>query len=282
MIKKYENHIARKVIGLLLVLVAVVFIFLFPARTYAETQQVYDNASMLSENEISVLSEAVGRLEDKTGWDLVLLTVDDSSVSSSQDYAEEQFIQLADSENGAALLLDMYNRQIYIATSGEAITYLTDARIDSILDDAYEYASGEEYGEMFQIMVSDISRYYDDGVVKGHGTYNTDTGEYTADGQSGERGLTAGNVVVAVIAGVIGCAVFCIIIVGRYRLKFHTYKYSPFEHGHVEVHHRQDLLVHKHVTTRKIPKNPPPNSGNTSSVHTGAGGNTFGGGGRSF
>ena len=138
MIKKYENHIARKVIGLLLVLVAVVFIFLFPARTYAETQQVYDNASMLSENEISVLSEAVGRLEDKTGWDLVLLTVDDSSVSSSQDYAEEQFIQLADSENGAALLLDMYNRQIYIATSGEAITYLTDARIDSILDDAHE------------------------------------------------------------------------------------------------------------------------------------------------
>ena len=76
MIKKYENHIARKVIGLLLVLVAVVFIFLFPARTYAEAQQVYDNASMLSENEISVLSEAVGRLEDKTGWDLVLLTVD--------------------------------------------------------------------------------------------------------------------------------------------------------------------------------------------------------------
>lgn len=282
MMKQMEKKLLRKILGIVLVLTAVFVCFLFPARTFAETQQVYDEAAMLSENEISVLSEEVGRLEDKTGWDLLLLTVDDAFVSSSQEYAEDQFMQLADSNDGAALLLDMYNRQIYIATSGEAITYLTDARIDTILDDAYEYASDEDYGQMFQIMISDISKYYDEGIVKGHGTYNSDTGEYVVDGQEKERGLTGGNIVVAIIAGGIACAVFCVIITGRYRLKFNTYKYSPYEHGHVEVHGRQDRLIHKHVTTRRIPKNPPPNSGNTSTVHSGSGGNTFGGGGRSF
>lgn len=248
----------------------------------AETIQVYDDADLLTEEErVSLISE-VTQVEDLTGWDLVILTANDSSVNSVRDYAESKYNELSGEDDGAVLLLDMYNREIYLATAGETITYLTDQRIDHILDDAYEYASDGEYAEMFQVMLEDVSYYYQQGIVKNHRTYNEDTGVYTYTDQTKKRGITPVEAVVAVVAGVAACLIFCVIIIGRYRLKFNLYKYSPYEHGHIDVRRREDRLVNQYVTRRRIPKNPPSNGGGTSTIHTGAGGRSFGGGGRKF
>lgn len=247
-----------------------------------ESIQVYDDAKMLTEEERSSIAGKVTKAEELTGWDLLVLTADDASVRSSRDYAESKYNELSGAENGAVLLLDMYNREIYLVTAGDAFIYLSDKRIDHILDDAYGYVSDGAYAEMFQVMLEDITAYYEQGVVKNHGTYNEDTGTYTYTDLSVKRGITPVEAAVAVAAGVVACLIFCVIIIGRYRLKFNLYKYSPYEHGRMNVRRREDRLINQYVTRRKIPKNPPSNGSGTSTIHTGAGGTTFGGGGRKF
>lgn len=287
-LRKYQERVCRfaidtyhgKALAAIILFLAMFFCVCFWSR--AESVQVYDDAGMLAEEERSSLASEVTRVEELTGWDLVVLTADDASVSSPRDYAENKYNELSGADDGAALLLDMYNREIYLATAGEAITYLTDKRIEDILDDAYGYASDGEYAEMFQVMLEDIADYYDQGVVKNHRTYNEDTGTYTYTEQQVKRGITPVEAAVAGIAGAAACLIFCVIIIGRYRLKFNLYKYSPYEHGHMEVKRREDRLINQYVTRRKIPKNPPSNGGSTSTIHTGAGGRSFGGGGRKF
>lgn len=53
---------------------------------YAMGRQVYDDAGLFSDEEITELTEAVDEAENETGWDLMLLTVNDTSVVSTQDY----------------------------------------------------------------------------------------------------------------------------------------------------------------------------------------------------
>ena len=77
---------------------------------YASERQVYDDAGILSENEIDEITKVADEVEDKTGWDLIILTVDDASVTSDRDYAEEQFNECTESDNGIAYLLNMDSR----------------------------------------------------------------------------------------------------------------------------------------------------------------------------
>ena len=46
---------------------------------------------------------------------------------------------------GVLFLIDMDNREIYISTCGDSIYYLTDARIETILDAAFDYVSNGQY-----------------------------------------------------------------------------------------------------------------------------------------
>lgn len=90
---------------------------------------------------------------------------------------------------------------------------------------------------------------------------------------------------IAAVLGVAACLIFCLIITGKYRLKFGRYHYNPREHASVDLRRNEDHFVRQFVTRRKIPKDPPKNGGGgggTSTIHQGAGGRSFGGGGRSF
>ena len=66
----------------------------------AAGRQVYDDAGLFSDSEISELTEAANVAEEETGWDLMLLTVNDSSVGSTQSYAEEKFNEYTEKDSG--------------------------------------------------------------------------------------------------------------------------------------------------------------------------------------
>lgn len=61
---------------------------------YASGRQVYDDAGIFSEDEIDEITKAADEVEDKTGWDLIILTVDDASITSNRDYAEKSLINI--------------------------------------------------------------------------------------------------------------------------------------------------------------------------------------------
>ena len=123
---------------------------------------VEDRAQLLTEEEETELLKQAAELSQKTGYELRLVTTDRTEGKTTQQFAEAYFESLTDdgpeTASGASYVIDMDNRQIYIATYGGLQYYLTDARVDTLLDHAYEYVSEGEYDQTFESMLKDTGR----------------------------------------------------------------------------------------------------------------------------
>lgn len=278
--------IRRKISRLVILpLLLAALLWMISTEAGAESRQVYDNASLFSEEEIMLLTDSVDELEKLTNWDAMVITVDDPSVLSAQNYAEEKFNELTSKDDGIVYLLDMNGRELYIATAGEAYLYMVDVRLNEALDDAFAYAKDGDYALAMNAMIKDTESFYEEGVVDGLTIYNEDDGTYAYYKEKPEHFIGFGEIIIAVIAGAAACVIFSLVIMGKYRLKFGRYRYNVRENAVVDLTRKEDHLINQFVTRRKIPKNPPPSAkggGSTSTIHTGAGGRSFGGGGRKF
>ncbi len=244
-----------------------------------ETGHVTDGAGLLTDAQRADLLEAVTEAEQQTGWNLYAVTTLDAGGKSAQAYADDFFDASSDNESGVVLLIDMDNREIYISTAGEAIRYLTDRRIDTILDNAYGYVSDGDYANCFSEMLNGVTRAYEQGIPDGQYNYDVETGKISV-----YRSVTPLEAVIAVLVALVaGIGVFAA-IVGRYRLKFGGYTYDCHRFGSVNITDEKDVLVNTVVTHRRIPKNTGGSGGggSRSSVHTGSSGARHGGGGRKF
>ena len=94
---------------------------------------VYDDGELLSETELSTLSESIDTFAEKSGWNVYALTTEDAGGKTSQAYADDFYDEMVPGTDGLALLIDMDNREITVSTSGIAIRYLTDELRTSLM-----------------------------------------------------------------------------------------------------------------------------------------------------
>lgn len=247
--------------------------------------RVYDQAGLLTGTEREELEAQAKELEENTGYDFFVVTTDDAEGKEAVDYAEDFYMDHKSTINGVIYLIDMDNREIYIATSGDMRYRLNDDRIERMLDDAYDRVSEEEYAKGFEVMLQDTKQYLKEGIEDGTFTVDVETGEIVY--YEKPKSITPVEALIALAAGVIaGGAVFGA-IAGKYKLKWGRYAYSYRDNSSVVLQKQNDIFVNRVVTQRRIPKDPPHSSGgggggHSSSVHTGSGGNSFGGGGKKF
>lgn len=173
----------------------------------------------------------------------------------------------------------MGQREIYISTSGNMIDYLTDSRIEQILDSVYEGMSEADYIQAARSYLTMSQSFIENGVPRGHYRVDRDTGKITY-----YNVLTFGEILFAIITAAIISGVVFFIVKSRYQMKSGTYTYPFLEQSNFKLSKKEDRLTNSFITTRRIPK-PPANtgggSGGGSTTHS-SGGGTFGGGGRSF
>ncbi|MBO5372555.1 MAG: TPM domain-containing protein [Lachnospiraceae bacterium] len=287
MVKKTEKM--RRIYAAIVLTLMLVFTgTLYCAAEEAPAVVVNDKAALLMEEERDWLKEEAQEVADRSGFNMIISTCDDAAGESTQYICEDLFNTYTIGDDGVSCLIDMDNREIYLATAGDAQLYLTDDKIDDILDEAYEAVADENYSECLYIMIYRIGEYYDAGITEDVYVYNEDTGEtYIYDAETGEYvkepPLCAFDVFVACIAALIVGILVYVIIVGKYKLKWGTYRYDFHDSGKLTLTKEKDQFVNKVVTRRHIPKNTGSSSGgNRSTVHNGAGGRSFGGGGRKF
>lgn len=269
----------KKQMKQMLVLLGVLLLLKGSSVYATENQNVYDDAGLLTEGEITLLNESIAKLQDASGWNVYAVTTDDAQGKSAVAYADDFFdTHSTEQEDGVVALIDMDNREIYLSTGGEAIRYLTDDRIDAVLDDAYDYISDEEYGSCLEAMVIGVDSYYNQGIPAGQYNYNEETGEI-----SRYRSITVMEAGIALLVAVAAGVAVILIIIGKYQLHFGTYKYPFHDFGEVNLKVSEDRFVNQTVTQRRIPKETTSSGGGgRSSVHTSSGGHSHGGGGRSF
>ena len=182
---------------------------------------VEDRAQLLTEEEETELLKQAAELSQKTGYELRLVTTDQTEGKTTQQFAEAYFESLTDdgpeTASGASYVIDMDNRQIYIATYGGLQYYLTDARVDTLLDHAYEYVSEGEYDQTFESMLKDTGRYYRKGIPDGTRIVNQDTGEVTVYHKP--KTVTPVKILISLLAGTAGFLAFFASVKSAYSMK---------------------------------------------------------------
>lgn len=277
-----KNKKAKLLAGAFCAVVLSVSAFsLQPAYAAAEDSKVVDDADLLSYDEEQEIQSMLDEFSEESGWTLFAVTTDDANGMTSEEYADDFVDQNALEENGVCFLIDMDNREIYMSTTGSAIRILTDHRIDSIMDDSYEYAGDGEYAKCFETMIRETEDSFHEGIESGQYNYDRDTGEIS----KAPNRLTVWDMLISLIAAAAAGGAVIAVIAGKYRLKFGGWQYDFKSNSRLDLTNKTDRLVNTFRTAHHIQRDSGGGSGSSgphSTTHHSSGGGTHGGGGHKF
>ena len=249
-----------------------IFIISFSFIVKANVNPVVDEAKLLSQDERDKLIEDIEKFRENYNIDAVIVTANDLQGKNTMDYADDYYdyngYGLGDNKSGILLLIDMNDRKIWIYTSGDAIEYFTDNRIDSIISDISKYLSNEEYFDACNIFLTDIQYYIDSGIPEGQYTYS-------------EEENTLKIVLIALGVAAVVAGVTCIVVVNSYKNSKSVSSVNYVDNNSIVFTKRRDTFVNTFTTRTKIERNNS-SGGSGSSTHRSSSGNTHGGGGGSF
>jgi len=254
----------------------------------AEENHVYDHADLLTVQEEEYLENLAAERAEQWDMNFLMVTTDDAGGKSAMEYADDfydaQFPEESE-EDGILYLIDMDNREIYLSTSGLAIRYLTDERVNRILDDAFGFVADDDYYGTFVTFMEETEAYLVKGIPSDQYNYDVETGE--TDYYQEPMGITFGEFLFALVAALIPAGIAIGIIKAKYQLKFEDFHYDAYTDSDVQLSVKSDRLVNTFVTHRRIPKNDGHSGGSggggsRSSVHRSSSGRSHGGGGRKF
>lgn len=254
------------------------FLALFnPLKAFAASDTVDDQANLLSPEERTELSNQADAINEKIKGEVFILTTN-TNTEEIRKFANTQLKErVGEENNGALLLLDMNQRKIYLSTSGNMIDYLTDKRVDKILDNVTAAMKDSDYYQAGANYLYDTKDYVDAGVPGGSYRVDEKTGKVTR-----YKSIRPVEFIIGLIVAAVASIAFFVSVRLRYQLKTGTYRYPYRQNAQLDLTERQDQLVNSFVTTRRIPKPSNNGGGGGGSTTNSSGGGTFGGGGRSF
>ncbi len=265
-----------------LLFVSVLFIFCITgisATTYAAEVDVDDACDILTGDEYDTLFDEAQELSSKSNFNVLIVTTDSVGEKSLRDYADDyydDYMGEIDTDGVIILLsLDEDNRGIQVETSGIAIRYLTDARLDNLLDDAVQYAKKGNYFKTLEVCVQRIDSYYEQGIPANQHTVR----EHWDLTPSENLMMIVLSIVVAI------CIVVFIRVKTANRYYDPNYTKPPLvpNSNCSNLRVKRDTFMHTHTSRIYSPRSSGSSGGGgSSSTHHSSSGGSHGGGGRSF
>ena len=252
------------------VLFSVLFLLTVSATTYPS--RVYDEAQLLSAEEVEGLEGEIRAVKESTGLDFAVVTTDDAGGMTAREYANHFYdsnaIGAGQSKNGALFLIDMDNREAYIVTNGFATNCLN-SRVQDILDEVFEYLPDGKYYES-AIAFLETSEYY----------INTNSNHYdpVSDTVTEHHFYQTWEIVLAILLPLVVAGAVFGIVCGLYSRTGKTVPYPFRQQSKLDLTQAEDQFINTTVTTRRIESS----SGGGRAGGGSGGGGGRGGGGRSF
>lgn len=261
--------------------------------------RVFDMAGLFDEEETARLSDSLGSLREKMNMDAAIVTTEentDSAMEFADNFYEEQGLGVGKNHDGVLFLIDLENGELWITTEGKMVRFLTDGRVETILDDAFEYAvDGDFYGAA-RTFLEDLEICYDNGIAEDQFNQDVDTGKISRY-HSIKWYEVLFALAVSAACGI--AAVFSVVwsygmhdksgrLAANFNLSYR--KDSSFRLGNLLT----DVIIGSYVTQRVIRSTQERSggghssggrslsSGGRSSVHRSFSGRSHGGGGRKF
>lgn len=185
-----------------------IFLLLFSFVVKANVNPIVDDAKLLSQTEKLELNKRVEKIREKYNMDAVIVTSNDLGGKSPRDYADDYYdyngYGLDNNKSGLLLLIDMYDRNIWISTTGDVIKYFTDSRINSIINDVSNYLSDKRYFDACNVFLDEVEHYIELGIPKDQYNYS-------------ENDSRLKVVLIALAVSLIASTVVCIVVVNSYK-----------------------------------------------------------------
>lgn len=283
---------------ILALLVMLAMSILASAYTTGE-QRVFDQANLFTEEESASLQETLSTEIEKLQCDIMILTTDDAEGKTTMDYAETFYTEQEggyDSTNktGVVFTIDLDNRTFWITTSGEAITYINDARIQEIRDAVYDDVANENYGSAAATFISQLDTYMwkeptADETVSGNDTdyvddYDSDSTVVYGDVEETFWDKATKYIVPELAIALVISIIAVYLLANANKSKVTTDNHTYLENNQVTIHGQNDQFTHTTTVRTKVvsDNHNDGGGGGGSTVHSGGGGGSFGGGGASF
>ncbi len=267
---------------------------------YDNEQRLFDDYGLFTEDEAESLNEILLETENEVGFYVSMLIADDNSGGNTNadmvDYVDVYYEnEFGIDTDGVMLLISFSPRYYYVSTSGIAIRYLTDDRIEDILDYIYDQMKSGDYYNVGTRFSNRVKHYGDLGIPSNQYNYDTETGDYDYynrydyydDGDflfgvfyKGDMlsGAACGGIIALIISGII-----VLVSVSNYKVKRAKRAVQYLNKSSVRYHQKSDTFIKRYVTKTRINTDSGGGGGGGgSSTHTSSGGGTHGGGGRSF
>ena len=146
---------------LFLIQVRALVAFVASDRTYEA--YIDDHADLMTEEEREALEKQLGELT--VYGNMVFLDTDYNDYSSARRYAETRYRDLCGMESGVVFLIDMDNREIWLAATGAPKNKLTSAVCYEITDRTYLYATGGDYYACVSATFAEVQNILEGGYL---------------------------------------------------------------------------------------------------------------------
>lgn len=262
-----------------------------------EKTRVYDNADLLAASEEAELELKYYQWGLEANADIILVTTNDMEGKSDQVYLEDfqdelYFEQDMLAENASLMLINMEDRIVTIQGYGDCEFWISNDRIEYILDWVYEglvdgdyFAAAESFGEQTAYYMNQdtgVSTEYEPGQDYGE-AYGGPSNYY---GESLQEQYTLGEYLgenlqemffPSAVFGIVGSSIACLIIASNRKPKNTVASWTYMDSGNSGLAAKRDDYLRTTVTKVRKPKESSGSSGGSSR----SGGRSSGGGGRS-
>ena len=247
-----------------------VFIGINSVEAFDTSLKVYDYAQVLTTEEENELRNDINLFIANHNMDMALVTVKYHNKSNTMSYADDFYdyngFGIGPNYDGVIFVID-FNfdyTDIWMSTTGKAIDYYTDARIDSILD---AVAAKKNYGyyEMLSEFVDETNYYANQGIPTYYGNYDT--------------GIDYKTIIIWSL--IIPSVIILIFVLKNKMVKAATNATIYLVSGSVVINKRDDRFITTHTTSVRIDESSSSSSSRGgSSTHRSSSGRSHGGGGR--
>ena len=231
--------------------------------------KVYDYAQVLTPSEEDALRLKVNLFIANYNMDMVLVTVKNHNNINTMNYADDFYdyngFGIGPNKDGVLFVIDLkYGyKDVWMSTTGKAINYYTDARIDSIIDEvALQKNNG--YYKMFAAFVDKTNYYAKLGLPTSEESYSDDR--------------TIPNILIFSI--LIPSIIIMVFVFKNRMVKASTTAGEYLLKDSLVINKRNDRFITTHTTSVRIESSSSGGFGSGSSTHRSSSGRRHGGGGR--
>ena len=263
----------KKKITATILLVLMTILMTVPVSAYEE--RVFDEAALLSDEEITQINEEIDYIRNTYSCDVVVVTTNDSEGKDAMAYADDYYdyngFGIGEEHDGIILTINMDIREYWISTCGQAILWFSDNEIEGMKSTVQSYLSDGDYGNGVLAWLGDVEYEleYDDG-----------SGYITEDSNPFAEALVI--LPQALLFGLILAVIVIIILIKVCRTAVApTLANDYLKKDTMQISKKEDVFLRSHTTSVKI-QTQSSSSGGGSSTHRSSSGRSHGGGGGKF